>query len=257
MKNIKINSMVLMTLMVATLYSCGVKSSDSSNAKPKSIAFNIPKDIYGTYVGTLPCADCSGIATTITIADDLTFSLTEIYEDLQTTIDTKGSASIDKATQTVTLVGNDSTTRVYLAKNGQLCMLDAEGNMPSGELKDEYTLEKLDKNICTLTVWSLSSLNGKEVKSEATLKIDPFKNRVSGGLGCNTFFSKSKLGKNNSIKIESVNSTMMMCDPESMKIEQEYSKILKMAKRYSTTDKTLTLYNNENSEIATFSKTKN
>ena len=36
-------------------------------------------DWAGTYEGTLPCADCPGIKTTITLKDDNTYTISEEY----------------------------------------------------------------------------------------------------------------------------------------------------------------------------------
>src|SRR5690606_42104014 len=73
-------------VMVFLFSHCQSKSSSSETGADTS-ASSFPDmhnaqnalDWGGTYKGTLPCADCIGIETTITLHEDLTYSLSRIY----------------------------------------------------------------------------------------------------------------------------------------------------------------------------------
>lgn len=71
-------------LLAAALAGCGggddtARASDSSAAAsaPAPVALAVP----ASFTGTLPCADCPGIATTVTLFGDSTYRLREVYQD--------------------------------------------------------------------------------------------------------------------------------------------------------------------------------
>lgn len=71
---------------VALLVACGGKASDAGRA-PDSVVTIDPNPTVtvasiapASYAGTLPCADCGGIATTLTLWPDTVYRLREVYE---------------------------------------------------------------------------------------------------------------------------------------------------------------------------------
>lgn len=101
------------------------------------------KEIEGTYTGTMPCADCSGIYTEITLADGK-YTLKQVYQgvrsDMEDTFVESGNYSWDDNRKIVTL-GDDPTDR-YEAGNNELVALDMDGNKITGELAHLYVLKK-------------------------------------------------------------------------------------------------------------------
>ena len=96
-------------------------------------------DWAGEYNGTLPCASCPGIQTTIRINDDQSFEKTTLYlesDDQPET--TTGTFQWNADGSRITLDGN-----TYLVGENQLILLDAEGNRITGELADTYILQKM------------------------------------------------------------------------------------------------------------------
>ncbi|MDH5834055.1 copper resistance protein NlpE [Luteimonas kalidii] len=53
------------------------------------------KAFAGRFAGTLPCADCPGIDTSVQIGDDGTFRLVEAYRDRDTRHETAGTWTVD------------------------------------------------------------------------------------------------------------------------------------------------------------------
>lgn len=99
-------------------------------------------DWNGTYEGVIPCADCPGIETKLTLNGDKTYELSVLYQDRekQPTI-SKGTFSFDKSGNTITLDKAGNTTR-YRVKEDGLVMLDADEKEIEGPLKTNYILNK-------------------------------------------------------------------------------------------------------------------
>lgn len=100
-------------------------------------------NIYGTYEGTLPCADCEGIQTTLTLDADKSFKLEEAYlgEDDSPFV-TEGAWAVDNAGK-ITLEPSDDSdeSRYYeVVSENELRMLDRTGNKIESELN--YSLIK-------------------------------------------------------------------------------------------------------------------
>ncbi|WP_313805453.1 copper resistance protein NlpE [Flavobacterium sp.] len=96
-------------------------------------------DWNGTYEGVIPCADCPGIATKITLHEDKTYELSVLYQERekQPTV-SKGSFTFDETGSSITL---DEGTR-YKVKEGCLALLDGDGKEIEGALKANYVLNK-------------------------------------------------------------------------------------------------------------------
>ncbi|AQX14111.1 hypothetical protein BAX94_03790 [Elizabethkingia meningoseptica] len=98
-------------------------------------------DWAGTYEGTVPCADCPGIKTTITLNDNGSFAIAEEYLERKTKSEDKGKFEWDKSGSRITLNGKD-TKRQYFVGENQLFQLDTEGKEITGPNKDLYILKK-------------------------------------------------------------------------------------------------------------------
>ena len=101
-------------------------------------------DWSGTYSGTLPCADCEGITTTITLNSNGTFSSKEDYQKKPNVIiENKGTFIWDNHGQVITVESeNDDFKRYFKVVEGSIIHLDNEGNEITGELAPMYRLSK-------------------------------------------------------------------------------------------------------------------
>lgn len=99
----------------------------------------------GTYVGTLPCADCSGINTTIVLNADNTYAITREYQgkEGENTVEQGNytyNATDNKLTLTPAAEGEIATT--YRVAENALVQLDADGNDRPADIVATYTLNK-------------------------------------------------------------------------------------------------------------------
>lgn len=99
-------------------------------------------DYEGTYVGTLPCADCEGIKTEITLGKDTyTKKMTYLGKPETNSFETSGKYSWNEAGSIITLDGEDEPDKYQVAEN-LLYSLDMDGNRITGDLADFYILTK-------------------------------------------------------------------------------------------------------------------
>lgn len=95
----------------------------------------------GTYAGTLPCADCPGIATSITLGLQGTYELTETYIERGQPTTVKGRYGWDPSGNYIKLdaAGDGAWFKVL---DGQLQRLDMDGKPVRGKLASFYILTK-------------------------------------------------------------------------------------------------------------------
>ncbi|MFD1631250.1 copper resistance protein NlpE [Pseudopedobacter beijingensis] len=125
----------------------GELANDSSTVIADTTAYadnsQTSLDWAGTYSGTLPCADCEGIKTTITINQDGKFERKSEYlgKGDNNIFDEKGTFTWDSAGRNIiTKIGTE--TYQYKVGEGFLQQLDQEGNEITGNLADHYILKK-------------------------------------------------------------------------------------------------------------------
>ncbi|ADY51751.1 protein of unknown function DUF306, MetA and HslJ [Pseudopedobacter saltans DSM 12145] len=99
-------------------------------------------DWEGTYTGMLPCADCEGIKTTITIHHDGTFeSKSEYVGKGDKPLEEKGTFSWNNSgNKIIAKIGTENLQ--YKVGEGYIQQLDENGNAITGNLADYYILKK-------------------------------------------------------------------------------------------------------------------
>lgn len=100
-------------------------------------------DWNGTYEATLPCADCTGIKTTITLDKSGTFKYTAEYLDKNLKVNDAGDIMWHDNGSVAHLKGKDIDIKLKVVENG-LVGLDTEGNEIEGPLKEHYNYKKLN-----------------------------------------------------------------------------------------------------------------
>jgi uncharacterized lipoprotein NlpE involved in copper resistance len=101
-------------------------------------------DWAGTYEATLPCADCPGIKTTLTLIQDNTFTISSTYlEDKtrSTVTEDKGTITWIKNGSIIRLKGRDTDVLLKVGEN-LLIQLDKQGKEIEGPLRDQYIFTK-------------------------------------------------------------------------------------------------------------------
>ena len=100
-------------------------------------------DIEGTYKGNLPCADCEGIETEITLNKDLTFVKRSHYLGKDNMVfEEKGSFSWNSSGNIITLSGIKNAPNQYFVGENMIQQLDMEGRKITGDLAEKYILTK-------------------------------------------------------------------------------------------------------------------
>ena len=112
-----------------------VEVTDMHNAE-------ISLDYEGTYKGVFPAADCPGIETTLTLNADKTFALHQVYIDQKDgTFDEKGTYTVEGDLLTLQVEGTE-ISYYYKVEENRLRLLDADKNEVTGELAENYILNK-------------------------------------------------------------------------------------------------------------------
>lgn len=146
MKHLFIPTVLLLALQMQSCNS-GTKSStttqDSSQTSYADTTHNSQNalDWAGTYEGTLPCANCSGIKTIINLGENDQFKYEATYLDKDNTVQDSGKFMWHNNGSVVHLVGKDLNTKYKVAEN-KLIQLDTAGNIIEGPIAEQYYLVK-------------------------------------------------------------------------------------------------------------------
>ena len=102
----------------------------------------------GTYSGIVPCADCPGIETRITLSKDNTYQISRKYQDKgEDVFQTSGTFQWNTDKNVITL-GNLNKTQfptMYKLDKGSLIQLDLNGKVITGDLAQNYVLKKISE----------------------------------------------------------------------------------------------------------------
>jgi heat shock protein HslJ len=248
-----IKKIFLMTC-IATVALTGCKPKQTADTQPITIGDNARAgvDWAGTYIGVIPCADCSGIDTRVTLNRDGAFTMSQRYEGREGVFDEKGTFTWSALGNSVTFNGLSDNTKVrFLVSEGKITMLNQEGNQITGELADNYVLTKVHPALLGKK-WKLSELAGKAVdaRPEAYIILDAAGSSVGGNLGCNDFTGSYELKSGNRIKFSRLVVTQKMC--LNMEIEDGLKKMFDMADNYSIADSKLILNRARMAPLAVF-----
>ncbi len=135
-------SILLFGLIAIALVNCNNAKQKNAEA-PDMHTSEMALDYHGVYEGTLPCADCEGIKTQLTINDDSTFVLVSNYlgrEDAG--FEEKGTYFIENGEILVTQDENGEQ-KYYKWQEGSLVQLDADKKPIEGDMAPLYVLTKV------------------------------------------------------------------------------------------------------------------
>ena len=140
MKYISVLPLLFLLLVLAS--SCSNPATKDKQV-PKGDTSRNALDWEGVYEGTVPCADCEGIATTLVIDYDNNFELkTKYLGKSEEGFSHSGSFTWNEKGNIITLEGLENRPSQYLVGENQLFQLDMEGERVIGELADKYILRK-------------------------------------------------------------------------------------------------------------------
>ena len=93
------------------------------------------------YEGTLPCADCEGILSTVTLSNNDSFVYTSVYMGKNDTIVDAGKIMWMNNGNVAHLKGASADVQLKVGEN-KLIQLDQEGKVIEGALADKYIYTK-------------------------------------------------------------------------------------------------------------------
>ena len=138
---------IVIGLFLLFLVRCNSSKKESTPRvyPPDMHTSEISLDWQGTYKGVLPCADCPGIETEITLYKDKRFSKKTKYQgkDNRRVFEQTGTFVWDSTGSVIQLNSKTNAASKYKVGENYLQQLDLEGNEINGELKEHYMLEKM------------------------------------------------------------------------------------------------------------------
>lgn len=102
-------------------------------------------DWQGIYTGLIPCADCEGIETQITLNANMTFVVKSKYlsKGNSEIVEDKGNFCWDKSGGSVSFEGLKGKPFEYKVEENRLIQLDMNGEIINGTLTKKYELKKI------------------------------------------------------------------------------------------------------------------
>lgn len=214
-------------------------------------------DWNGTYKGVLPCADCEGIETTITLLKTGKFTKTTVYlgkEDNR--FSDNGDFIWNDSGSIITLKGNDGAVQMYQVGENVLFHLDSLGNRIEGNFVSMYQLKKnkMDARIENKK-WMLTELMGEEISSKEGIKeayfvLDSETGKVRGTDSCNRFFGMYEVQEGDRISFGKMAGTLMAC--HDMTLATSFGQVLQTVDNYSVKDNMLSLNKARMAPLARF-----
>ena len=257
MKSAYINTLCLALVIFAT--SCNSQKKKEAQITDEQTAESIGDnsrtslDWVGTYEGELPCADCDGIKTVITINQDNTFTINETYLGKEAKpYETMGTFKWDDKGQK--LIFSDTNRRTYFVGENTLTQLDSDGNKITGAMESLYVLHKITDKLVGKK-WHLVSFKGKEIQLTEAKAEHPFVQfnedfTMMGYTGCNNLEGAYEMEDAQKIKFVQVINTLKAC-PE-METEAEFLKTINATATYAFEDHALVMYDKDHQKLATF-----
>jgi copper homeostasis protein (lipoprotein) len=236
-----------LSLLALFVVSC-TPSSDSEITHPDMHTSSVSLDWQGMYQGVVPCANCDGIQTSLTLKNDMQYVLYRVYlGESDSMFTSTGSFEWDETGNVVVLTGIDDGSSRYKVVEGAIVQLDIEGKEITGNIASNYRLTmftetKMDQAMLkTLDdvinkKFMLVELMGNPYTAGLNDKapyiiFNRTEKKTSGNAGCNTFIGTYELKDGYRIRFSQMGTTMMAC-PE-MTIEQEFLKVLETADNYN------------------------
>lgn len=235
-------------------------------------------DYTGRYEGIVPCADCEGIETVLTLVDTTNFVLETKYlgkpsNDIHKV---EGMYNWSEKNNVIRLNGITDRPNLFFVAENKLIQLDMEGQRISGDLATKYELAKVNEAVSSTiqntdvkalknkegdpdlrnTKWKLVELKGKKVSySDAN---NPYTleflegGRIAAFAGCNRMMGGYKQKPVLQIKFSKIASTLMAC--EDMETEAVFKIVLEEVDNYSLNNGNLSLNKARMAPLARFQK---
>lgn len=206
-------------------------------------------DWDGTYLGFMPCTDCEGTLTRLTLFPEQTFELDRIYwGSNRETFSLAGTFRWGESGGHIYLEGGEDKQAGLQFQVGEnrLTLLNQEGNGSKYQEFPWYVLGKVGSHSNVQgTYWKLIELGGVGINptveggKEAYFLLTPGSGKVYGNGGCNAFNGSFEVPEGKQIRFFQMASTMMAC--RDMEVETQYFKVFESADSFALRGDTLSL----------------
>lgn len=256
MKTSVINALAILLILLFTSCNSEKKKEtqvDESQMEAMGDNSMTSLDWGGTYEGELPCEDCEGIKTIITINKDNTYVMKETYLGKNTPpYESKGIFEWDDEGQRIMM--SDTKRHPYFIGENTMTHLDKDGNKISGALESLYVLNKV-KDKLVGEKWHLVAFRGEEIQLEEAKAERPSLEfnedfTLLGYTGCNNLQGVYEIGAVQKIKFSQLINTLKAC-PE-METENEFLKTINSAVSYGFEEHALVMFDKNHQKLATF-----
>lgn len=186
-------------------------------------------DYLGIYKGTLPCADCQGIETSLELSEDFSYTIVRKYiGKSDKPIESGGTFRWDADGKRIRLDNAKDSNEQYLVGDRQLTKLDNEGAVIGGKSANRYILRKITDGAAEkLPVprqeqspqeiagirWKLVEINGHTLQAQGEkpyyIELDAM-NAFTGFAGCNSLRGHYET-RENRIRFMRIVGTMKGC----------------------------------------------
>lgn len=199
-------------------------------------------DWAGVYEGVLPCADCPGIKTRLTLGSDGTFERQTQYLDRETVPRTeRGRFTWHASGNAISLDANGGGQQ-YAVGEGRLILLNRDGTRPDPQASNR-ALTRVTKQapaggdlsqILENHRWTLVSATDSENRRDDILfpaAEHPFVFSFSGAAltakgSCNTLRGSYQINAAGQLNVGPMAATMMACEPALMKADTALAALL-------------------------------
>lgn len=176
-------------------------------------------DWSGVYRGTLPCADCEGIATEIILKEGDTFMMRQRYlGKSDSVVVNSGSVTWHPSEHAITLTAGDDEEMDFAIETGALSLLDEDGKKIKGSLAESYVLRRPVKGSALYGIyWRLAELEQDAIEPDDQGRRMPhliFKQqdfKLTGSTGCNTLNGTFSAAETGALNIVATSTTRMAC----------------------------------------------
>ncbi|MFO7825284.1 MAG: copper resistance protein NlpE N-terminal domain-containing protein [Cyclobacterium sp.] len=251
----------LLSVLSVFCFICILSGCKTQQSLPVGDTSENALDWEGTYEGTLPCADCEGIATSISLDREGKYVRTTRYlGKSEEKFRQEGRFEWNPAGNTISLSGVDDAPNQYLVGENQLFHLDSEGNRITGALAANYVLKKVvaKTNHPLLDAkWVLTDMEKFPDEDwnagEIFVFLEEESSRLHGFGGCNNFFGVYELKTGNGLELGKIGRTQKYCQDE-MQAENFFFAYLEQVRYYLVEGDTLELRDESNKLLLTFTK---
>jgi copper homeostasis protein (lipoprotein) len=250
-RSLQVTSLIVILFFVQCTHITQKTNTGSTSIFDKHNSAN-SLDWNGTYKGTMPCADCEGIETVITLTKELKYIIRSNYLGKKGNIlIEKGGFTWNNAGNTISLSGIKDKPNQYFIGENRIQQLDMLGNKIAINATNNYFLTKqmYAPNPVTPKLsghWELNYIANTLVSfqelypnKKPTIRFDTINNAISGHTSCNNFGGKLNVDGNKIDFKGPFAMTKMMCLDGKGNGENMFVETLQKVNTYSINNDTI------------------